>query len=243
MNKIKTWLKAEFLNGQTKADWIFMAIGIALQILAICMTVKNPGDMTSAQIFWAAVSGLTGIVSVVLCAQGKISFYVFGFIQLFSYVFAVAIPWHLWGEVFENIFYFVTMIIGMVIWLKNYKKTDKGEIKVEAKKLTARGWIISVAALVITTVGLGLFLMYAHNWIPFFEPDPTPWLDALTTTAPFIAQIFLMLSYRDQWAFWIIEDVTSVVMFVILGDWIMLAQYVFWTINCVYGWYKWSKAE
>ena len=38
-------------------------------------------------------------------------------------------------------------------------------------------------------------------------------------------------------------DVTSVVMFIILGNWVMVAQYIFWTINCIYGWVKWSKSS
>ena len=50
-----------------------------------------------------------------------------------------------------------------------------------------------------------------------------------------------MLGYREQWAFWIIEDILSLVMFIILSNWIMVAQYLFWTINCIYGLIKWSK--
>ena len=55
------------------------------------------------------------------------------------------------------------------------------------------------------------------------------------------SMILMMLGYRDQWIGWAIEDITSLVMFIILGNWVMVAQYVFWTINCIYGWYKWSK--
>lgn len=229
---VKNWLKKEFVNGQTKFDWTFMITGILIQILAIVYTVFNPDGMSGSQVFWTSVSGITGIVSVVLCAQGKISFYVFGYIQLFSYVFAVAIPERLWGELWENVFYFVTMLIGMVIWIKNYKCNDDGA-KVESKKLSKHGIVLSVFVLIVSTIILALVLKGTS--------DPLPWFDSITTTAPFIAQIFLMLGYRDQWAYWIIEDILSFVMFVILGNWIMVAQYLFWTVNCVYGWYKWSK--
>ena len=27
----------------------------------------------------------------------------------------------------------------------------------------------------------------------------------------------------------------------VAGSWTMVAMYVAWTINCVYGWYNWSK--
>ena len=58
-----------------------------------------------------------------------------------------------------------------------------------------------------------------------------------------MAQILLTFGYREQWVGWLIEDVTSVVMFIILGNWVMVAQYIFWTINCIYGWVKWSKSS
>lgn len=237
MNRIKSVLKSEFINGQTKFDWIFLVVGILMQIAAVVYGYFSGTPDSAISI----ISALTGIVSVVLCAQGKISFYIFGYIQLLTYVFGIAIPLHLWGEVFENIFYFVTMIVGTVIWFKNYKKTDEDAIKIEPKKMGAKGWVISLVSLGISTVILAFILMHIHEWIPSLEADPTPWFDSITTTAPFIAQIFLMLGYRDQWAFWVIEDVLSLIMFAILGNWVMVAMYLFWTINCGYGWYKWSK--
>lgn len=222
-------LREEFINGKTWFDWCFLALGLILQIIAIIYgyVSSNPDSVA------CIISGLTGIVSVVLCAEGKISFYLFGYIQLLTYVFAIAIPYHLWGEVGENIFYFVTMIIGTIIWFKNYGKDNEDSSKVESKLLNKKGWIISLVTLVISTIVLGVVLQNTS--------DPTPWFDSITTTAPLIAQILLMFGYREQWGFWIIEDIMSLVMFIILGNWIMVAQYLFWTVNCVYGWVKWTN--
>lgn len=237
MDKLKKWANEEFLAGKTAFDWGFLAFGILLQIVAIIFDFATGNPET----WWVIVSGLTGIISVILCAQGKISFYVFGYIQLITYVFGVAIPFALWGELIENIFYFITMIIGTVIWFKNYGKTDKGEIKIKAKRLDLKGWLISLGVFAVSTVALALLLIALPDIMPALNIDPFPWLDSVTTTAPFIAQIFLMLGYREQWAFWVVEDIISIIMFCLLGSWIMVAQYLFWTINCMYGWYKWSE--
>ena len=235
--KIKNFLKSEFINGQTTFDWCFMLFGIALQIFAVWYGYHTgtPDSIVSI------ISGITGIISVVLCAEGKISFYLFGYIQLFTYVIGIAIPFALWGEVVENVYYFITMIIGTVIWFKNYKTDDNGATAVKSKKLDYKGWITWVAIFIVSTIALGFILMHIHEIIPTLEADPQPWLDSITTTAPFIAQVLLMLGYREQWAFWIVEDIISLVMFTILGSWVMVAQYLFWTINCVYGWIKWTK--
>ena len=85
---VKKILKEEFVNGKTKFDWLFLGLGLIMQIIAIVYgyITNTPDNLVSI------ISSISGVLSVVLCAQGKISFYVFGFIQLFTYVFGVAIP-------------------------------------------------------------------------------------------------------------------------------------------------------
>lgn len=230
--KIKRFLKAEFMNGQTTFDWLFMAAGLALQAFAIVYGFVSGTPDNAASI----VSALTGVVSVVLCAQGKISFYVFAFIQLFTYVFGVAVPNRLYGELWENAFYFVTMLYGIYVWAKRYKLGDDSKpAEIKAKKLEVRGITLSLAILIIGTAVMTIILRHTN--------DPVPFFDAITTVPAFMAQILLTFGYREQWVGWLIEDVTSVIMFIIIGNWVMVAQYVFWTINCVYGWIKWSKAS
>ena len=82
MNKIKTVLKNEFVSGKTWFDWAFLTVGLTLQIIAIVAGFVS-GEPESIGLI---ISGLAGVVSVVLCSQGKISFYVFAFVQLFTYV-------------------------------------------------------------------------------------------------------------------------------------------------------------
>lgn len=234
MDTVKKWLKNEFVNGQTMFDWMFLAAGIALQIVAIVYQFLYPGGMSTSELVWTSICGLFGVITVIWYAQRKISAYIAGFIQLFTYLFAVAIPNHLWGEVGENIFYFVTMVAGVFIWLKHYENKDEGNA-VEAKTLSPLGFIATGVCF--------LGISYLLTAILSNTTDPMPFYDSITTVAPFVAQILLTFGYREQWAFWVIEDIFSVIMFALLGNWIMTIQYVFWTINCIYGWYKWTEAK
>lgn len=225
---IKEVLKAEFVNGKKWYDWAFLGIGLAMQILAIVYgyVTGTPDSVVSI------ISGVTGVLSVVLCAQGKISFYAFAYIQMFTYTFGVAIPNKLWGEAWENLFYFITQTAGIFIWAKRYRiKAKVAEVK--AKKLNGFGWILTMGLLIIGTVILTIILKNTN--------DPEPFLDAISTIPAFIAQILMCLGYREQWLHWGIIDVASVVMFVAIGNWVMVAQFVFWTINCLYGYIKWTK--
>ena len=224
-------MKAEFINGRTKFDWAFLGLGLALQTIAIIYgyLTGTPDGLISI------ICSIAGVISVVLCAQGKISFYLFAYIQMFTYTFGVAIPNHLWGETWENLFYFITQTYGIYVWYKIYRvKKDNNSAEVKAKKLTPLGWIITMGALVI---GVTVLTFVLHK-----TSDPQPFLDAISTIPAFIAQILMVLGYREQWLHWLIIDVASVIMFIAIGNWMMVAMFIFWTLNCIYGWYKWTKS-
>ena len=68
-----------------------------------------------------------------------------------------------------------------------------------------------------------------------------PVLDALTTVIGIIAQLMLIFRFREQWVLWFILDVLCIVLWAIDGNWCLSMQYVFWTVNCIYGFYSWKK--
>lgn len=236
MNSIKTLLKNEFVSGKTWFDWAFLAVGLVLQAIAIA-TGFIDGNPESIGLI---VSGLAGVVSVILCSQGKISFYFFGFVQLFTYVFFFSIPNNLHGETLENGMYFVTMLYGLYAWAKNYRKDVVNEsIEIKARKLGVKGNIITAAIFVVGTI---LYYIFLKNVPMFGVMDSDPFVDSLTSVPAYIAQIFMVLGFREQWIYWFILDVSSVVLAIRAGSSIMAAQFIFWTLNCVYGYIKWTKS-
>lgn len=229
-------LKEEFINGKKPLDWAMFAVGLALQILAIVIgfVTGTPDSMG------LIISGLAGVISVVLCSQGKISFYVFGYIQLFTYVFCFALPQHLWGEFIENIMYAVSMVIGLVIWAKNYRRKENAKtIEIKAKKLGWKGNLITALIFVVGTIGYWIFL---KNVPMFGQLDSQPFVDSVTSVPAYIAQLFMVLGFREQWIYWLILDIGSVVLAIRAGSWVMTFQFVFWVINCIYAWYKWTTS-
>ena len=229
-------LKEEFINGKGPVDWAMFAVGLALQVLAIVLGFIS-GTPDSVGLI---ISGLTGVISVVLCSQGKISFYIFGYIQLFTYVFCFALPQHLWGEFIENIMYATSMVIGMIIWAKNYRRRENSKtIEIKAKKLGVKGNIITALIFVLGTIGYWIFL---KNVPMFGVLDSQPFVDSITSVPAYIAQVFMVLGFREQWIYWLILDIGSVVLAARAGSWVMTFQFIFWVINCIYAWFKWSKS-
>ena len=223
MEKFKKILKQEFINGYTLFDRLFMLSMLAMQIVVFVLVPDS----------WISiVCGISGVISTVLCAKGKISFYFIGFVQTITYLILAWQNWFL-GEILENLFYLVTMIWGIFLWKKNSTVDEKDATYVEAKKFSPLMWILSVTATVISTIIVGYCLS-------LFDSNQ-PYLDAATNVIAIFAQIMMVKGYREQWPWWGVLDVICIVMWYRAGNWSMVAMYIAWTINCIYGWVNWSK--
>ena len=91
------------LNKTKVFDYAFLATGLLVQIITYWIAPSG---------VWSLISGLCGICSVVLCAQGNILYYIFGFAQVITYTYLCVVE-HFYAEIAMNVFYFVTMIYGV----------------------------------------------------------------------------------------------------------------------------------
>ena len=223
MENIKERLLSEFLKGYSLFDRLFL---IGMLLLQIIVFILHPDSLIGI------ISGISGVISVVLCAKGKISFYYIGFIQTISYLF---LAWdnRFYGEVIENIFYLVTMVWGIFIWQKSLTKTSDGSTQVIVKRFTVSQWILSIIGTTVATIIMGYWL----NSISSSQP----YTDAATNIFAIFAQLLMIKRYKEQWIWWLLIDVLCIKMWFVAGNWSMVAMYIAWTINCIYGWYNWSK--
>ena len=220
---IKNWFAKHFWTGYSWAERLFLISMLALQIIVFCIAPESPLSI---------IAGIAGVISVVLCAKGKTVFYFIGFVQTISYLF-LAWEARFYGEVLENIFYFVTMIWGIFVWKKNSVQNDDGTEDVASKKFTAKQWIMSVIATIIATFAMGYWLDSIGS--------AQAYTDAATNILAIFAQILMVRRYREQWLWWLIIDLLCIKLWWVAGNWTMVAMYVAWTINCIYGWVNWSK--
>ena len=206
--------------------YCFLAIGLAVQAVTCWW----------AQETWlSVVSGCLGICSVVLCAEGSIWTYLFGFSQIATYS---VLCWqqHLYGTLVINAYYFVTMIYGVWCWQQRLVKKEGQSAMVQPRRLPLRTGLTIVLVLPIVSYLAGYVLAHYTN-------DTAPYLDAFTTVPAFVGQVLLIMAYREQWIIWLTVDVLYVVLWVQRGDGCMVAQHVFWCMNCIYGWVHWSQSS
>ncbi len=214
-------------------DFSFIAFGLLVQVVTYFITNSlNPHSLTLVSL----ISGCLGVCSVCLAAQGNIWTYAFGFGQVLTFT------WLCWtqrfyGTIAINAYYFGTMVYGIFVWKKRLRAENQesgAERRVVPRSLTPAVMTAILGATVCasTLVGWGL-----SAW----TDDTQPYLDAYTTVPALVAQVLMILVYREHWFIWLAIDILSVALWLRAGDYCMAAQYVFWCMNCLYGLHRWRS--
>jgi len=184
-------------------------------------------------------ASITGMLCVVLTAKGKLSSFYWGLINILAYSY-VAWQSKYYGDVGLNMLFFLPMTFpGIYFWNKNYKKVKVSE-RVLVRSLKWKHKIMWFLISLVAILDLGLFLKFLGGTLPF--------VDSLTTVFSIIATIFLTYRYSDQWFYWIMVDVFSIVMwvYIFIRDGNQVSMLVMWTaflVNALYGYYNWIKME
>lgn len=223
MTNTFNYLKREMWDGFSIKEKLFMWGMVLLQILVYIVAPDS---------WYGIVAGIAGCISVVLTAKGRWMMYPIGFIQNFTYT-VLAFQNKFYGEVFEQIFYIVTMIWGMVAWARNMHINEDGTQDVNTRKFSVKDWIFTIAGVLIGTwlFGKVLVAMGANQ----------AYTDAATNVMALFAQILMVKRYREQWVLWLLIDLFCIKMWWVAGNWSMVAMYIAWTANCIYGWINWTK--
>ena len=170
-----------------------------------------------------------------MAANGKVSTYVFATINVAIYAY-LTFNNHLYGEFMLNAFYYIPMnFVGFYLWSR-HKDEESGEV--EGKALTPKQIVI----LLVTTVVIVLIYWQILTRIG----GQLALIDAMSTVFSVIALIMQVARYAEQWLLWIIVNVVSVVMWVLLigkdsSAITMVVMWVAYLFNSVYGYYNWKK--
>ena len=210
------------LSTNQRSLWLFLVTGLLVQVITFCLMPHSP---------WALVSGMLGICSVVLGAQGNILTFVFGFAQVVSYTYLCVVE-RFYAEIAINIYYFFTMIYGVYCWRR---RLSGKSLQVQTRSLS-RGVFLLLSIVTILLSILSGWLLQRYT------DDPQPYLDAFTTMPAIVAQILMVMTYREQWYLWLVVDILALVMWLRAENYCMVAQYAFWCANCIYGYVQWTKS-
>ena len=209
-------------------DYSFLTFGLLLQIVTFFVT-NHLSSLDSPLSVLSLISGLLGVCSVCLTAQGNIWTYLFGFAQVGTYM-ALVVSNRFLGQVALNVFYLITMIYGVYVW--------RQRLGDDARTVTPRR--LTLRAIIPILIGMILFSLFAGYELQTYTSHPQPYLDAFTSVPALVAQVLMILAYREHWFIWLAVDILNIVLWLRAGDYCMAAQYVFWCANCLYGLRRWK---
>ena len=176
------------------------------------------------------VAAFCGICSVVLCAKGKRSGFLFGLVNVAGYAF---ISYHnqYYGEVMLNVlFYIPTNLLAFVLWSK-HRDDERGGREVKARSLSVAQLVVACAVVAAATV--------AYHFLLRSLGGAMSMLDGASTVLSIFATILMTLRYSEQWFFWIIVDVITVALWCFAGDPVMIAMWSAYLLNAAYGYLMW----
>jgi nicotinamide mononucleotide transporter len=226
---MKNWLKNEFVVNWKMFDYIFLFGLLGVQLLMTPFMIDS--GMTVGWNIFVLTASFLGTLATIICAKGKMSYYIWGFIQTIMFLI-LNLELKLWVESAEQLYYLITMVIGVFVWKKNLNK-NTAEIK--AKKFTLAKFIFTILGLVVASVVI-------YN-IDIALGGAAPLLDTLSLSIAIVANLLCTMCYKEQWILWFVLDVIQTILYFVIGQPMMAIMYIAWTINCIYGWYNWNKQQ
>lgn len=214
MKRYFNWFELTLIGTVTLISLYFLGTGLI------------GGDLTL--LLLDTIAAICGILSVVLCAKGKKSGFIFGLVNVIFYAI-ISYNNLYFGEVMLNTFFYIPMnIISYILWSKNDNKKTK---EVKARSLSIPAIIISAIVILIITFGYHLLLVSLGGAMTY--------LDGLTTILSIFATILMAARYAEQWFYWIIVNIITVGLWIIAGNPVMIVMWSAYLINAIYGYIKW----
>ncbi|NCU37732.1 nicotinamide riboside transporter PnuC [Candidatus Saccharibacteria bacterium] len=185
---------------------------------------------------------ILNLICVILVARRNILTWPIGIagVVLFGILFYQI---NLYADFFEQIYYFITGIVGWYMWatVKN-KKAEDDKVIIETNSLTTNLiWIGGIAVVSLVTTWA---LMHIHEWLPTLFPEPAalPAIDATTTIMSFAAQYLMMKRKLENWYLWIVVDVVAIWLYWYKEVPFISLLYLIFLFNAFYGLWAWKRA-
>ena len=227
----------------------FVLIGMA--VVTVLVTAIKFRDAENGQwlLLISAIGSLTGVLSTVLSANGRILTFLFGLIDVSIYG-AMCLAGARYGNAALHLLYFLPMqFVGFFQWRKRGADASK---EVRARRLSGKQWLLYGGIFLVGLV-IAYFVLAAMDkteaagvvkWLVF--------MDGFSMMCNLVGQYLMSTAYMDQWFFWIGVNISTIIMWVLTLRQdpssayaaIYLVKYSFYLVNSFNGlriWYNLSR--
>lgn len=198
-------------------------------------------------LFLNGIAAFTNVICIILISFGKISNFFWGFFAVSIYG-CIALVWDYVGNVQLNLFFFLPFqFIGYSLWKSHLDSHQE----IISKRLNLKTNIV----VIYFTIVLSVFFYFeipefSRVILGHYDFDGNSFqqllphiLDSLTNSLSIVAQILMLLRFREQWIFWIIVNICQIIMYSGVAhnrlDVNFLLMWIVALANAGFGFYQW----
>lgn len=182
------------------------------------------------------VTAVANVMCVLLVAKGRLSNFYWGLVGVTGMA-VVAFNAKLYGTAALNVMYIAAQFWGWWTWYSSMRKTGTIGADVVVKRLSnPMMFVIFAWACFAIVIVATLFEHYSDN--------PFPYPDAAMLVYSLVATVMMVKHYAEQWLYWTGANAMCIYMWVLPaldgdGSLPIVVMWTVFTINALYGLYKW----
>ncbi len=176
------------------------------------------------------VAAVITLYSIWLATRENIWYWPTGIVSLVMYTW-VYFRARLYGESLLQIICLGLMIYGWYEWLHGGEHREE----LPVTRTPRRAWLPLFAIGIAGSAAAALLMLRFTN-------NPAPWIDASILVFSLVAQLMTARKWLENWSFWIVINVISVLLYIRRQLYPTAVLYVALLILAVYGYRKWKRS-
>ncbi len=185
---------------------------------------------------------IAGAIAVWLSARANIWSWPIGIINvvlLFFLFFQV----QLYPDMFLQIFFFVTNIIGWWRWAHPRKGEENYKAELKVSFTPVKQLLILSALGLVGTLLFGAVASRLHDIVPsvFSKPSAFPYLDSFVTVMSIVTTFLMIQKKVECWILWIVIDVVATGMYFAKGIKFLGLEYLVFCFIAAFGLWNWIR--
>ena len=241
------------MNDKQFNKWFntFILVGMAVVTVVVTAIKFKDADSGRAMLLISAFGSLMGVLCTVLAANGRILTFLFGILDVSIYGVMCLIGTK-YGNAALHLLYFLPMqFVGYFQWKNRGAYEEK---KVQARRLSGKQWLLYGGIFLVGLVAAYFILAALDKKEAAGVIKWVAMADAFSMMCNILGQYLLSTAYMEQWYFWILVNVSTILMWVLTirqepdsaFALIYIVKYSFYLLNSLNGlriWLNLSRPE
>jgi nicotinamide mononucleotide transporter len=188
------------------------------------------------------IGWVSGIVAVALSSLGNLWSWLIGIINVVLSFF-LFYQVQLYPDMFLQVFFFVTNIMGWWRWAHPKKGEENANNELKISLLTGRSLLVIFAITLAFSSVLGLLASDLHHLLPVFfsKPSASPYLDSLVMVLSIVATYLMVQKKVECWALWIAADIIATYLYFIRDIKFYSMLYFIFCFIAAFGLWNWHN--